>query len=61
MLYVGDNQFAAVHVFGFDGSYGGHVEEKKGFLISPSSFAMKPGKMAETWYQSSLQVNRYTN
>ena len=45
MLYVGDNKFAAVHVFGFDGSYGGHVEEKKGFLISPSSLAMKPGKI----------------
>ena len=44
MMYVSDNQFAIVHLFGFDGSYGGHVEENKGFLISPSSLAMKPGE-----------------
>jgi serine/threonine protein kinase len=44
MMYVSDNQFASVHVFGFDGSYGGHVEEMKGFLTSPSSLAMKPGE-----------------
>jgi serine/threonine protein kinase len=46
MLYVSDNQFAVVHLFGYDGSYGGHVEEMKGFLISPSSMAMKPGPFA---------------
>jgi serine/threonine protein kinase len=46
MMYIGDNQYAVVHLFSFDGSYGGHVEENKGFLLSPSSMAMKPGPFA---------------